>query len=276
MRKRVLVTGATGFVGRHLVAHLQKQDYEIVSCGRPGFGRIASPIDAVVHLAGIAHRQATDIEYDMANHATAELISQSRKAGASQFVFMSSVAAQSDSISCEALTEDCQPHPVSSYGKAKFAIERLLMDSGIPFTILRPVAITGDGAKGNTGILQKLARLPIPVPLGGVHTKRSIVSIESVVSAVSAVLFNPAAIGQAFIVADPDPKSAAEIIAEIRTKAGRKNNIVNFPPSLLKAAFNAIGRGDMWDRIDGKMIADSSKLMSIGWRPAGLCSPSAA
>jgi UDP-glucose 4-epimerase len=270
MGKRIFVTGATGFVGGHVVRHLQTRGYDVVSCGRPGYGKIVGQVDAVVHAAGIAHRIAKDIEYEALNHSTAELICQSRKAGCSQFVFVSSIAAQSDALPNRIpLTEECSPTPVSPYGKAKLAVEELVIRSGIPFTVLRPVAITGEGAKGNTGLLQRLATFPVPVPLGSIHAKRSVVSIEGVVSAVETVLFNPTAIGQTYIVADLEPKSAADIIAECRIKAGRTPNIVKFPPQLLKGAFHLAGRGDMWDRIDGELIADPSRLMSIGWRPAG-------
>lgn len=269
MGKRIFVTGGTGFVGRYLVPHLKSRGYDVSSCGRPGKDLVIDGFDAVVHLAGIAHRVATESEYEAVNDTTAELISKSRESGVSHFVLMSSIAAQSNAISAEALTEDSRPNPVSAYGKAKLAAEKLVSDSGIPFTILRPVAIVGEGAKGNPGLLQMLARLPVPVPLGRVRAKRSIVAIEQVVSAVSTVLFNKDAFDHTFIVADPEPKSAAEIISNYRRKAGKNSNIINFPPSLLKAAFIAVGRREMWDRIDGQLIASPCKLMSIGWSPYG-------
>ena len=267
--KSVFVTGGTGFVGGHLINHLQKAGYNVLRCGRPGYGKIGVHVDAVVHAAGIAHRFAEDIEYEACNHATAALVSQARIAGASQFVFVSSIAAQSEGVADGTLTEESDPRPVSAYGRAKLAAEELVTRGGVPFTILRPVAISGEGAKGNTGFMQKVAKLPVPVPIGSIRARRSLVSIESVCSAVEAVLFNEAAIGQTFIVADPEPKSAAEFITDYRKKAGRKSNVVNFPPRLLEAAFGLVGRAHMWDRINGELIADPRKLMSIGWSPAG-------
>lgn len=269
IEKAVFVTGGTGFVGGHLINHLQKVGYNVIPCGRPGFGKIDTHIDAVVHAAGIAHRFAEETEYEAGNHATAALISQARTAGASQFVFVSSIAAQSEGVAGTTLTEESDPRPASPYGRAKLAAEELVKRGGAPFTILRPVAISGEGAKGNTGFMQKVAKLPVPVPIGSVHARRSLVSIESVCSAVETVLFNEAAIGETFIVADPEPKSAAEFIADFRKKAGRRPNIVNFPPRILKGVFGLTGRGHLWSRIDGELIADSRKLMSIGWRPAG-------
>ena len=167
---RVLVTGSDGFVGRHLVPYLAKQGYKVIAASRLGSGfedpnivaallpDLSVPIDwqpllqqcdAVVHLAGIAHKFAVDRLYDRVNHqATAALARDAFRCGTKHMIFVSSIAAQSGSFSDRELTEDDPPTPNNAYGRSKLAAEQAIRESGVSFTILRPVVIYGEGEKG--------------------------------------------------------------------------------------------------------------------------------
>jgi len=265
MTFRIAVTGATGFVGTNLVPYLQNKGHDVQVLKRD----LAEPldgIDSVIHLAG-AGRDATATECEEANRSTSDLLMRAQSAGVKHFIFISSIAAQTSGVSEHVLTEADTPNPTSQYGKAKLGEERLVLKGSIPFTILRPVAISGPNGEGNLALLQKLARLPIPLPLAGLRAKRSIVSIDNFNRAVQTVLTNATARGQIFIVADPAPRTVGEIVSLYRIEAGKSPNMFYFSPTLMRLSFKVAGRQEMWERLDGQLIADSTKLMSIGWQP---------
>lgn len=225
-------------------------------------------IDAVVHLAGLAHRAATAGEHQQVNHVlAADAAEAAAHGGVQHFVFVSSIAAQSGPTAAQALTENDEPQPGGAYGAAKLAAEKDIAQAGVPFTILRPVVIDGPGAKGNAATLNLLARIPVPLPFGGLDNRRSTLSVENFNSAVSAVLFNAKAVGETFIVADPDAMTVADIIARVRQGRGGRASLFNVDPRLLKLALQAVGRGALWERLGCPLVADPAKLMSLGWPP---------
>jgi nucleoside-diphosphate-sugar epimerase len=195
---KVLVTGATGFVGRAVVATLAADGDEVHAAVRrapspplqPGVavarhGDLAGPIDwapllagidCVVHLAGIAHAGPGIAEerYDQVNHrAIGSLAAAVRAAGIARIVFVSSIRAQTGPTADHLVTEADEPRPTDPYGRSKLAAERAIQRSGVPFTILRPVLIYGAGVKGNLRALMRLAALPVPLPFGALAARRS-------------------------------------------------------------------------------------------------------
>lgn len=286
----VLVTGADGFVGRHLVPYLAARGYKVIAASRaavrfdnPNVSAVSLPdisrlfdwqpllehCDAVVHLAGIAHKHAGDDFYDRVNHrATSALARAISREGKKHLVFISSIAAQSGSFSDHELTEDDFPTPNNAYGRSKFAAEQAIRGAGISFAILRPVVIYGEGEKGNFAIVHRLSRLPIPLPLGALNAQRSVLSIHNFNSAVETALSNPRARGETFIVSDPAPVTVASIIARHRVSLGRSPWLVRVPEPWIEASLKAMGRGAIWERIGCPLVAPPKKLLAIGWKPS--------
>ena len=184
-KPRVLVTGADGFIGRHLVPFLATRGYRVIAASRtattfenPNVASVPLPdisklfdwcplldqCDAVVHLAGIAHKHAGDALYDRINHRATSALARAISLGATRhLVFISSIAAQSGPCADHDLTEDDFPTPSNAYGRSKFAGEQAVRAAGISFTILRPVVIYGEGEKGNFALVHRLSRLPVPL-----------------------------------------------------------------------------------------------------------------
>ncbi len=289
-KTRVLVTGADGFVGRHLVPYLVAQGYSILAASRTVI-RSNSPdvtavplsdlsrmfdwqplldqCDAVVHLAGIAHKYAGDDFYDRVNHrATSALARTISRGPAKHLVFISSIAAQSGSYANHYLTEDDFPTPNNAYGRSKFAAEQAIRAAGISFTILRPVVINGEGAKGNFATVHKISRLPIPLPFGALSAQRSVLSIQNFNSAVGTALANPRARGETFIVSDPSPVTVADLIARHRESRGKPRWLMPVPENLVRMFLKAVGQRAVWDRIGQPLVAPPAKLLSIGWEPS--------
>jgi nucleoside-diphosphate-sugar epimerase len=295
---RVLVTGADGFVGRHLVPFLAGQGYTVVAASRAAalfedaniisvkLPDLSSPFDwapllaqcdVVVHLAGIAHKFAVEDLYDRVNHqTTAALAHAAVTCGIKHLVFISSIAAQSGSFSDHELTETDPPKPNNAYGRSKLAAEKAVRASGIQFTILRPVVIYGTGEKGNFATIHKISRLPIPLPFGTLKARRSVLSIENFNSAVETALSNPLAYGETFIVADPTPVTVADLIARYRVSLGRTSLLVPIPEKWLAVCLKMTGQGAMWERLGCSLVASPNKFLAIGWNPTeppSVCSP---
>jgi nucleoside-diphosphate-sugar epimerase len=285
----VLVTGSDGFVGRHLVPHLARRGYRVIAASRvaPKFENpnivgaelpdLSEPFDwqpllrqcdVVVHLAGIAHKFAVEDLYDRVNHqATASLARAASRCGTKQLVFISSISAQSGTFAHHELTENEHPKPNNDYGRSKLAAEKAVRAAGVPFTILRPVVIYGQGEKGNFATLHKISRIPVPLPFGGLRAKRSVLSIENFMSAVETALTNPRARGETFIVSDPKPVTVAELIARHRVSQGRPSWLLPVPERWLELSLRAVGHSSTWERLGCPLIAPPTKFVDIGWKP---------
>jgi nucleoside-diphosphate-sugar epimerase len=288
---RVLVTGASGFVGGAVAAALAVAGHEVRAAMRrppsrpllPGvepalhgdleadvaWGPLAAGMDFVVHNAGITHQRGiTQARYDQVNRdATMQLAQAARNAGVKRLVLMSSLRAQAGPVSGHLRTEADEPRPGDPYGRSKLAGEIAVKDSGVPFTVLRPVLVYGVGAKGNLGRLIAAARAPVVLPLGAFTNPRSLIGLDNLAAAVLHVLRHPATIGQTYLVADPHPLSLAEMVAALRRGFGRRPGLIAMPPSLVRLAMAAAGRGADWPQLYGSQVVDPGKLIATGWDP---------
>ena len=288
-KTRVLVTGADGFVGRHLVPYLVAQGYSVIAASRAvtafnnpdvtavplsdlsrkfDWQPLLDQCDAVVHLAGIAHKYAGDDFYDRVNHrATSALARAISRSTTKHLVFISSIAAQSGSYADHDLTEEDFPTPSNAYGRSKFAAEQAIRAAGISFTILRPVVIYGEGEKGNFATVHRISRLPIPLPFGAMSAQRSVLSIANFNSAVVTALRSPRARGEIFIVSNPAPVTVTELISRYRTSLGKPRWLISVPEGWIRMSLRAAGQNAIWERIGQPLVAPPAKLLSIGWEP---------
>lgn len=289
---RILVTGASGFVGRALVTELANLGHSVRAAMRQpadvfprtvevvAVSDLTRPVEwrpllkgaeTVVHVAGIAHTGPGIAEdaYDRVNRlATAELATAAKASGVHHLVFISSIRAQSGPSSVEILRETDTPRPTDAYGRSKLAAEDALRAAGVPYTILRPVLIYGPGARGNLDRLIRLAQTPWPLPLGLCLNRRSLLARQNLIGAVHHVLNTPAARGETYIVADPEPLTLADIVRALRAGQGRTSGLLPVPPALIALVSKAAGRAEEWQRVGGALVADPSKLVGIGWKPS--------
>ena len=287
---KVLVTGASGLIGRPLTAALADAGHHVRVAVRRAqifpdgvevarIDDLAGDIDwppllagmeAVVHLAGIAHigTDVSDETYDRVNRlATAALARAAAAAAIKRFVFVSSIRAQSGTCAGQPLTESDPPRPTEAYGRSKLAAEEAVRASGVPYTILRPVLVYGRGAKGNLASLLRLARLPLPLPFGRLENKRSLLGVDNLIAAIRFALEAERAANETFIVSDTQSVSVADIVAICRAAIGRKPNLLSVPPNLFVGLFAFAGQQEKWNRLAGALEAPPEKLLAAGWRP---------
>ena len=288
---RVLVTGATGFIGRTLVPALAAAGYdvraavrqrpapfmpavEVVTHGDLGadvaWRPLMADVDFVIHLASIAHSGpgVAEANYDRVNHlATAGLAEAAQAAGIKRLIFVSTIRAQTGPRSDRVLTEADEPRPTDPYGRSKLAAEIALAQSGADFTVLRPVLVYGPGVKGNLRTLLRLAALPIPLPFGAFTQRRSLLGVQNLVAAITHVLGHADSGGKTYVVADPHPVSLADIATALRLGLGKPPRLLAVPPALIHGCLAILGRGGIWDQINGPLLVDPRKLIAAGWRP---------
>ncbi len=286
----IALTGATGFIGQHLLKELPKRGYRVrVLLRRPSevpegatsavIGDIAQPynmaaalrdVDAVIHSAGLAHAMSGRPEDDyraINTEATIKLAQAAERAGVKRFVFLSSIRAQSGPVAEGVLTEERASAPTDAYGRSKLEAEEGLARLGLDWTALRPVLVYGPGVKGNMAALLKLAQSPWPLPLGGLKAKRSLLSLDNLTAAMDAVLRAEGTLKRPFIVADPEPVTVPEIVAALRAGLGRGPGLIPVPAFAFKAAALLAGKAEAYERLAGSLVASPAALKALGWQP---------
>jgi nucleoside-diphosphate-sugar epimerase len=236
---RILVTGASGFIGSHLCPALAAAGYDLRSS--------AEGCDAVVHLANIAHTAASAAELHRVNvEGTIAQARAARAAGARRFVYLSSLKAA---------------RPDDAYGRAKSIAEQALLQlEGLEAVILRPPLVYGPRVKANFLALLRAIDRGWPLPLASVRNRRSLVYVGNLVDAILRCLSGPAA-GRAYAVSDGAPVSTPELCRAIARALGRRARLFPFPPALLRLAPGAA-------RLVESLEADDAALRAeLGWRP---------
>lgn len=288
--KRILVTGATGFIGQALVAAAVRAGYVVrVAIRREvsfapsvevklisdlrnkiEWDPILQDVDIVVHAAGLAHADQTDDafgQFDQINWlATARLTAAAKAANIKRFVYISSVRAQIGPTASHIIRESDFPMPTDYYGRSKLAAETAIKAANISYTILRPVVVYGPHAKGNIHTLGRVAALPFPLPFKDFIHRRSLVALDNLVAAILFVLENEKAANETFLVAGPRSLTLAEFIAILRKSQGRKPWLFYFPKAAIRFAMR-LAAPTWWERLSGELVVSTHKLKSIGWKP---------
>ncbi|HZM07602.1 MAG TPA: sugar nucleotide-binding protein, partial [Methylocella sp.] len=176
------------------------------------------------------------------------------------------VRAQIGASAAQAVREQDESSPTNQYGRSKLAAEQAIRAAGVPFTIFRPVVIYGPHPKGNMRTVVQLARLSLPLPV--LRNRRSLLALDNLIAAIIFALNNPATIDETYLVADSGPMTMSEIFTILRKVQGRSLTSINVPQVIMHLLLVMCGRKGLWSRLSGDLVVDTSKLESVGWRPA--------
>lgn len=292
-RPVVLVTGASGFVGRHLAPVLAGDRWNVRRglrklTGKDGEVLIGSigpatdwsaalaGVEAVVHLAARVHHagaeHAAEIYNTINTEGTLQLARSAAATGVRRFVYVSTILVNGTCTDGRApFREDDQLAPRGIYGESKAAAEAGLKgiaeNTGMQVTVVRPPLIYGPGAPGNFRLLVRTVERGIPLPFASIRNRRAFVSVQNLASFIANRLSSAGGNFDTFLVADAEQVSTPEFVSAIGKAAGKTARLVPMPEPLLRLLLKMSGRPEARDSLIGSMEVDVSSTLATGWRP---------
>ncbi|WP_128926804.1 NAD-dependent epimerase/dehydratase family protein [Bradyrhizobium guangxiense] len=289
-----LVTGASGFLGRHIGPALVREGWSVRRVVRsPESGdevviesigpetdwqAALEGVDAVIHLAARVHykheEHAVKLYRDVNIDGTLHLARCAATAGVCHFIFISTVLVHGRSNEGRApFSEDDVLTPRGLYGESKAAAEAglrtLARDTDMKISVIRPPMVYGAGAKGNFAVLTRAVNLGLPLPFAAIRNHRAFLAVQNLTSFVLHRLSHPdpASNFEIFLLADREQVSTPEFIARLATASGKSPHLFGMPPSLLGALLSVTGRQDMHDSLIRSLELNTSKAIATGWQP---------
>jgi len=296
---RILVTGATGLVGKALIPLLLEAGCKVRASARhrpttswaghqdcefvvhdleTDPAPLVRNIDAVVHLAARVHvmRDTAADPWTENRHintgATLALARAAVAADARNFVFMSTIKVNGEATVDRPYSEVDSPQPQDAYAVSKYEAEQqlaaLAAENPLGVTILRPPLIYGVGVKGNLASLARAIERGLPLPLGAIPNRRSFVYAGNLAGAILAALSQPAPGARTYLVSDGEDLSTTALIRAMAAAMRRPAHLIPVPPTLLRLAGKLTGRSAAVDRLLGSLVIDSSRIRrELGWTP---------
>lgn len=283
---RVVLTGASGFIGKALHSTLQQSGYSVVAaprlpCPAEQMKQFASglPLNAVIHLAArvhVMHDTAADplTAFREVNlDSTLQLAAQAAAAGVKRFVFISSVKVNGEATAVDhPFTERDAAAPQDPYAISKWEAEQglrqIAASTGMEVVIIRPPLVYGPGVKANFAALMRAVQRGWPLPLGAVHNLRSLVGLDNLVDFIIACVSHPAAANQTFLVSDGADISTPDLVRAMARAAGRPARLLPVPVSVLASLASLLGKRAAVDRLCSNLQLDISKARHVlQWTP---------
>lgn len=297
--KTILITGANGFVGKALCDLLAHQSYKVIAAVRKtddaltkakqiAIGEInantdwtsaLSDVDTVIHLAARVHimnESATETltPYRTVNvDGTLHLAQAAINAGVKRFIFLSSIKVNGEGTEPNRpYTPEDKPAPVDPYGvsklEAEIALRQLAKDTGLEVVIIRPPLIYGPGVKANFKSMMSFLNKSIPLPLGAINNKRSLVALDNLIDLISCCINHPAAANETFLVSDGLDISTPELLRSMTKALDKKALLIPIPSSLFQAVAVIIGKKAFAQRLCSSLQVDISKTNKLlNWTP---------
>ncbi|MGE8482717.1 MAG: UDP-glucose 4-epimerase family protein [Pseudomonas sp.] len=295
---KILVTGASGFVGEAVVFRLLLDRKLIPIAAARGATRLnglcavvpfeltdskvlpdLGDVQVVIHTAARVHvmnETAIDAltEFRKVNvEGTLRLARRAAESGVKRFIFISSIKVNGEStVLGKPFNANDFPAPADPYGVSKHEAEEALkqigLDTGMEVVIIRPPLVYGPGVKANFLSMMRWLERGVPLPLGAINNRRSLVAIENLVDLINVCISHPEAAGNTFLVSDGEDLSISQLLRRMADALGVRPRLLAIPSWMLNLGASLIGRRDLAQRLCGSLQVDISKTCDIlGWRP---------
>ncbi|MBJ3785074.1 NAD-dependent epimerase/dehydratase family protein [Devosia sediminis] len=296
----VAITGAGGFVGRALVKRLAQGQHEVVPLVRspipgntashrdlPNLASLAageagvdlSGVDILIHCAAITQSKTNMTEAERQHlfavnvGGTAALAREAVVAGVKRFVLLSSAKVNGETTAPgTAFRADDPAAPLDDYGLSKLQAEQSLVSTAVGTSletvIIRPPLVYGPGVAGNFRQLIKLSAKGLPLPLGGVHNRRSMIAVDNLADLIALAMDHDKAAGRILMASDGEDISTSELIARLARLQGAPVRLLSVPASILISALALMGRKGIADRLLSSFQVDSAGTRALlDWTP---------
>lgn len=290
----IYVTGATGFIGQHLIEKLLADNFKVSAAVRVRNEELSADItqeeigdislendweaklkgaDTIIHLAAQSSWNKKNYSRELLheiNVTTTEKIAHAAvKAGVKRFIFLSSIKVNGE-ISTTPFTETDTPNPQDPYALSKFEAETKLRkiadETGLEVVILRPSLVYGQGAVGNFQTLLKLVDLGVPLPFGAIGNKRTLCSVHNLTDFITICISHKNAANETFLVADAESYSTSELFTQLATSKGKPLFLIPLPQSFMKFMLTIVGGKTIAHRLYGSLEVDTKKAKTLlGW-----------
>ncbi|MGR9087540.1 MAG: UDP-glucose 4-epimerase family protein [Gammaproteobacteria bacterium] len=295
----ILITGANGFIGTGLCARMVSEGWPVRASVRPSgqippevdridigdidkdtdWTRSLQNVDTVIHLAGRAHVTkdcALDplAEFRRINvEGTMNLARQARVFGVRRLIFISSIKVNGENTPLRhPFTALDRPAPSDPYGISKHEAEQGLLQladaSGMEIVIIRPPLVYGPGVEGNFLTMMRWLDKGIPLPLGRVYNKRTLVALDNLVDLIMTCIRHPAAVNRTFLAGDAEDLSTTELLRRLASALGKKPRLLPIPVGFLNFCLGLLGKRALVQKLCGSLQVDIGQTRSVlDWTP---------
>lgn len=296
----ILVTGSTGFIGQALINKLIIQNFNPIASVRKknslfpssvkqitggellpntSWEEALSDIDIVIHLAARVHIMDDTNTNPLAEFrkvntkGTLNLARQAADSGVKRFIFLSSIKVNGETTTPNTpFTSTDTFVPSDPYGLSKYEAEqelkKMAKNTGMEVVVIRPPLVYGPNVKANFLSMMRWLHKSIPLPLGAIHNKRSLVALDNLIDLITLCIKHPAAENQTFLVSDDEDLSTTDLLKRMTKALGKPSRLIPVPSGIITLGAALLGKKDVAQRLCSSLQVDISHTKkTLNWKP---------